>query len=133
MVAWTESKALNIAVDHFRKQIAAESAVLMKQTALLMKQTAVLLSQLCTLRLCMFMLCMFLFECVDCHCRCVFLSLFLIKLQELHRRIEPLVLFTIDGANAIDGADDMWELLLAVLKDEDGETACCVVSGDRSP
>lgn len=36
-------------------------------------------------------------------------------LQALHARMEPLLLFFIDGASLIDKEDDDWELLLAVM------------------
>ncbi|KAJ9534338.1 hypothetical protein QJQ45_016034 [Haematococcus lacustris] len=36
------------------------------------------------------------------------------RLQELHARIEPLLLFFIDGASLIEKGDDKWDILLAV-------------------
>lgn len=48
-------------------------------------------------------------------------------LQALHQRLEPLLLFTIDGANFIDDEDRQWELLLPVARAADG--GCLVVSG----
>jgi len=34
-------------------------------------------------------------------------------LQALHERLQPILLFFIDGASFIDAADSKWELLLA--------------------
>ncbi|KXZ53687.1 hypothetical protein GPECTOR_6g604 [Gonium pectorale] len=48
------------------------------------------------------------------------------EVKALHARLEPLLLFTIDGANFIDGDDPQWELLLPVLRAEDGG---CLVLG----
>ena len=39
--------------------------------------------------------------------------------QELHRHLEPLLLFFVDGASAIDTSDPAWQLLIAV-RDVDG-------------
>ncbi len=47
--------------------------------------------------------------------------------QALHQRLEPLLLFTIDGANFIDDHDRQWELLLPVARAADG--GCMVVGG----
>ncbi|PNH01688.1 Histone acetyltransferase type B catalytic subunit [Tetrabaena socialis] len=46
--------------------------------------------------------------------------------KALHARLEPLLLFTIDGANFIDDEDPQWELLLPVARAEDGG---CMVLG----
>lgn len=39
-------------------------------------------------------------------------------LQDLHTRLQPLLIFTIDGANYIDAADPKWEIVAAVLHAE---------------
>lgn len=36
--------------------------------------------------------------------------------QELHARMEPLLIFTIDGANFIDVQDPKWEVVAAVME-----------------
>lgn len=38
------------------------------------------------------------------------------SLQELHARMEPLLIFTIDGANFLDVADPKWEVVAAVME-----------------
>ncbi|KAG2442492.1 hypothetical protein HXX76_002578 [Chlamydomonas incerta] len=48
------------------------------------------------------------------------------EVKALHARLEPLLLFTIDGANFIDGDDPQWELLLPVVRAPDGG---CLVLG----
>jgi hypothetical protein len=45
-------------------------------------------------------------------CLCCFL------LQDLHMRLQPLLVFTIDGANYIDAADTKWEIVAAVMHTE---------------
>jgi hypothetical protein len=35
-------------------------------------------------------------------------------LQDLHTRLQPLLIFTIDGANYLDVADPKWEIVAAV-------------------
>jgi len=35
-------------------------------------------------------------------------------MQELHARLQPLLIFTIDGANYIDVNDPKWEVVAAV-------------------
>ena len=46
--------------------------------------------------------------------------------QAVHARLEPLLLFFIDGASLIDADDDKWELLLAVQPN--GKGTASVVS-----
>jgi hypothetical protein len=41
--------------------------------------------------------------------------------KKLHRRMEPLLLFFIDAASAIDGEDPCWEFLLCTLTGADGK------------
>jgi histone acetyltransferase 1 len=36
-------------------------------------------------------------------------------MQELHARLEPLLVFTIDGANFLDVEDPKWEVVAAVV------------------
>ncbi|GLI63534.1 hypothetical protein VaNZ11_006522 [Volvox africanus] len=48
------------------------------------------------------------------------------EVKALHARLEPLLLFTIDGAQFIDADDPQWELLLPVARAEDGG---CLVLG----
>ena len=36
--------------------------------------------------------------------------------QELHARLEPYLLFFIDGASAVESDDPRWELLLVIMK-----------------
>ncbi|KAG2487112.1 hypothetical protein HYH03_014225 [Edaphochlamys debaryana] len=48
------------------------------------------------------------------------------EVKALHQRLEPLLLFTIDGANFIDDEDPSWELLLPVARAPDGG---CLVLG----
>ncbi|GIL67145.1 hypothetical protein Vafri_20587 [Volvox africanus] len=48
------------------------------------------------------------------------------EVKALHSRLEPLLLFTIDGAQFIDADDPQWELLLPVARAEDGG---CLVLG----
>ncbi|GFR51971.1 hypothetical protein Agub_g14498 [Astrephomene gubernaculifera] len=48
------------------------------------------------------------------------------EVKALHARMEPLLLFTIDGANFIDADDPQWELLLPVARAADGG---CLVMG----
>ena len=48
--------------------------------------------------------------------------------QTLHSRLEPLLLFFVDGASAIDPEEDAWDLLLAV-KHVNGQPR--VVGGQR--
>lgn len=38
------------------------------------------------------------------------------RLQELHARLEPLLIFTIDGASFIDADDPKWEVVAAVVQ-----------------
>eukprot|EP00798_Chlamydomonas_sp_ICE-L_P003312 gene3312-13339_t len=40
--------------------------------------------------------------------------------KAIHARMEPLMLFFIDGASSIDAEDDMWELLLALKPQPNG-------------
>lgn len=37
--------------------------------------------------------------------------------QDLHGRLEPLLIFTVDGASFIDPEDARWELVAAVMDD----------------
>lgn len=37
--------------------------------------------------------------------------------QALHKRLEPLLIFTVDGASFIDPEDERWELVAAVMDD----------------
>jgi hypothetical protein len=39
-------------------------------------------------------------------------------LQDLHTRLQPLLIFTIDGASYIDAADPKWEIVAAVMHTE---------------
>jgi hypothetical protein len=39
-----------------------------------------------------------------------------VLLQELHARLEPLLIFTIDGASFIDAEDPKWEVVAAVMQ-----------------
>ncbi|EFJ46419.1 hypothetical protein VOLCADRAFT_93192 [Volvox carteri f. nagariensis] len=48
------------------------------------------------------------------------------EVKALHARLEPLLLFTIDGAQFIDDEDPQWEMLLPVMRAEDGG---CLVLG----
>ncbi|GIM02386.1 hypothetical protein Vretimale_7256 [Volvox reticuliferus] len=48
------------------------------------------------------------------------------EVKALHARLEPLLLFTIDGAQFIDTDDLQWELLLPVARAQDGG---CLVLG----
>lgn len=52
--------------------------------------------------------------CSPCCCR-LLLLLLVLQQQELHARLEPLLIFTIDGANFIDVSDDKWEVVVAVV------------------
>lgn len=42
-------------------------------------------------------------------------------IRVVHQRLEPLLLFTIDGASAVDSDDEDWDLMLAVKKTGDTE------------
>lgn len=51
-------------------------------------------------------------------------------LQDLHARMEPLLLFFVDGASAIDTKEPEWDLLLAIHREGDITTivrpcSCC--------
>lgn len=43
-------------------------------------------------------------------------------IRELHAHLEPLLLFFVDAASAIDARDSAWDLLLAVETTKDGTT-----------
>jgi len=45
------------------------------------------------------------------------------QILQMHSRLEPMVLFYIDGASAIDGDDPRWDLLLLVTSDDEGNSA----------
>jgi hypothetical protein len=55
------------------------------------------------------------------------LIFFLLPMQEIHARLEPLMLFTIDGANFIEKDDSKWEVVLAVMEKPTGQmlVSCC--------
>lgn len=42
------------------------------------------------------------------------------NVKKIHERIEPLLLFFIDAASAIDATDPSWELLLCLIRSKDG-------------
>ena len=44
----------------------------------------------------------------------------LLVLQALHSRLQPFLLFFIDGASYIDAEDPNWELLLATEQEASG-------------
>lgn len=50
-----------------------------------------------------------------------------VTMQDLHARIEPLLLFFIDGASAIE-KDEKWEVLLALQPAQGGKAALTVRS-----
>jgi GNAT superfamily N-acetyltransferase len=58
-----------------------------------------------------------------------------LPVRRLHARFEPLLLFTVDGANTIDGDDPRWELVLAVLHggeegaEKDGSSSSYAIAG----
>lgn len=42
------------------------------------------------------------------------------NVKKIHERMEPLLLFFIDAASAIDATDPSWELLLCLIRSKDG-------------
>ena len=49
-----------------------------------------------------------------CNNDCLYCA-FRVRNKELHRRVEPLLIFTVDGASFVDAEDARWEVVAAVL------------------
>lgn len=44
--------------------------------------------------------------------------LIIVSLQDMHARMQPLLLFFVDAASVIDQEDEDWDLLLAVQQQD---------------